>query len=391
MVRTIPLYTLEGVPDCETSTHHISSGDGLGLSMLRFNKAPSRDVVLLLHGLTTSSDMFIMPEHDNLVRYLHRNGFTDVWCFDNRMSNRHAYNLLRHRYTMDHVALFDYPPALARIREVAGPDVRIHVIAHCLGSASFTMSLFAGIVEVSSLISNSIALTPRVPGWSKVKLKLAPFLVEYVLQQPYASPNWGAEPGLTIGKIVAKVLGLAHRECDNSACHMLSFMWGTGFPALYHHENLLPVTHARGCDLYGATSLHYHRHVNRMVKAGRAVKYDPRDSALAALPSDYFERAAAVKTPVLCTTGIDNKVFTDSNVHCHERLEKITPGLHELAVFDGYGHQDVFMGKDVATDIFPRMLSFLEKHARGGQIEAETAAPAMPQLVATVVGDGAAA
>lgn len=372
MARTIPLYTLEGVPDCDISTHDFSTADMLGLSLLRFNKAPCRDVVMIIHGLTTSTDMFIMPEHDNLVRYLHRNGFTDVWCLDYRMSNRHPYNLARHRYTMDHVALFDYPPALDLIRRTAGPDVRIHVIAHCLGSMSFTMSLFAGIVEVQSLIANSVTLTPRVPAWSKVKLQLAPFLVEYVLQQPYVAPNWGSEPGLTTGKVVAKLLGLAHRECDNDACHMLSFMWGTGFPALYAHENLLEVTHERGGDLYGATGVHYHRHVNRMVKAGGAVKYDPNDPALAALPNDYFERAAEVRTPILFTTGANNKVFTDSNIVCFERLKTITPGLHELAVFEGYGHQDVFMGKTVAADVFPRLLQFIGKHA-GGEPQQEVA------------------
>jgi hypothetical protein len=386
MARTIPLYTLEGVPDCETSTHPFSTADGLGLSMLRFNKAPCRDVVMICHGLTTSSDMFIMPEHENLVRFLHGNGLTDVWTLDFRMSNRHPYNLLRHRYSMDHVALFDYPPALARIREVCGADVRIHVIAHCLGSASFTMSLFAGAVKVQSLIANSVALTPRVPGWSRVKLTLAPFLVEYVLQQPYVSPNWGSEPGLTTGKVVAKMLGLAHRECEESACHMLSFMWGTGFPALYAHDNLLPVTHRRGGDLYGATAVNYHRHVKLMVKAKGAVKMYPKDKTLDPLPNDYFERAAEVTTPVLFATGIDNKVFTDSNIHCHERLEKITPGLHELVVYNGYGHQDVFMGKDVARDIFPSMLRFIEKHATGparGGSEAAAEPAAMPQMAAT--------
>jgi cholesterol oxidase len=43
-------------------------------------------------------------------------------------------------------------------------------------------------------------------------------------------------------------------------------------------------------------------------------------------------------------------------------LEKIVPGRHELAVFPNYGHQDVFMGKNVHVDVFPRLLQFLEKH-----------------------------
>src|SRR4051812_32308407 len=123
----IPLYTLDGVPNAEITTHYLATEDKLGLSMLRFKRSASRDVVLIIHGLTTSSDMFIMPEHDNLVRFLLERGYGDVWCLDYRMSNRHPYNLQGRHYTMDDIALYDYPPALAKIREQAG-DVRIHVI-----------------------------------------------------------------------------------------------------------------------------------------------------------------------------------------------------------------------------------------------------------------------
>jgi lysosomal acid lipase/cholesteryl ester hydrolase len=66
VTREIPLYTLEGVREAEITTHYFSTGDGLGLSMLRFNRDPSseaRDSILIIHGLTTSTDMFIMPEH----------------------------------------------------------------------------------------------------------------------------------------------------------------------------------------------------------------------------------------------------------------------------------------------------------------------------------------
>ena len=77
---------------------------------------------MIVHGLTTSTDMFIMPEHYNLVSYLLDNGYTDVWCLDMRMSNRHSYNLFPHRYTFDDIALYDYPPAIDIIREhVGGP------------------------------------------------------------------------------------------------------------------------------------------------------------------------------------------------------------------------------------------------------------------------------
>jgi cholesterol oxidase len=308
--------------------------------------------------------MFIMPEHYNLVSYLLDNGFTDVWSLDFRMSNRHSYNLFRHRMTMDDIALFDYPAAIAKMKERIG-DRRIHVICHCLGSVSFMMSLFSKSVDgITSVISNSVALTPRVPRWSEVKLKGAPFLIEDVLGFPYLNPRWSYEPGFSRGKVFSKINSLFHRECNVPACHVLSLMWGTGWPALYNHENLADITHRRGGDLYGGTSMHYYRHVRKMVKAGGAVKYDPNDPKYGKLPNNYFQYALDIETPVLFMTGESNRVFADSNVYCYQKLEKLVPGRHELQVLPNYGHQDVFMGKSNHVDIFPRLLEFLNKHSR---------------------------
>jgi cholesterol oxidase len=302
--------------------------------------------------------MFIMPEHENLVSHLHAQGFDDVWCLDFRMSNRHTYNLFKHRYTLDDVALYDFPPALETMRAHIG-DRPIHVIAHCLGAASFAMSLFARVVEVDSVILNSVSLTPRVPGWSHWKLRMAPAMVDYVIGIPYLNPRASEDPGLTRSELVSRFVSLFHRECDVPACHMLSMMWGTGWPALYSHENLADVTHRRGGDLYGATSMNYYRHVRRMLSAGHAVKYHQGDPRYDRLPDSYFEYAAEIETPVLFMTGENNRVFAKSNIVCYERLEEIVPGRHELYIIPGYGHQDPFMGKDVAVDVFPRLVEYL--------------------------------
>ncbi|HEX2052409.1 MAG TPA: alpha/beta fold hydrolase [Actinomycetota bacterium] len=362
MNREIPLYTLEGVKDAKITPYYFNTEDGLGLSMLRFQRGEASESVMIIHGLTTSTDMFIMPEHYNLVSYLLDHGYGDVWCLDFRMSNRHSYNLFKHRYTMDDVALYDYPPALDIMRKETGGNP-IHVICHCLGANSFVMSLFGKAVDgVQSVIANSVGLTPRVPRWSRMKLAMAPNAVEYVLGFPYLNPNWCNDPGWTRGKGFSKVVSFFHRECDVPACHMLSLMWGTGWPALYSHDNLHDVTHRRGGDLYGATSMNYYRHVYKMVKAGHAVKYDTDAEHLKALPDDYFEHAADITTPVCWCTGADNKVFSDSNVVCYKRMEKVAPGRDELMILDGYGHQDPFMAKHSDRDVFPRFVDYMDRH-----------------------------
>jgi lysosomal acid lipase/cholesteryl ester hydrolase len=363
MDRVIPLYTVEGVPDARISTHPFSTEDKLGLSLQRFTRGPCDDVVLLVHGLTTSTDMFIMPEHHNLVRYLLDHGYTDVWCLDSRMSNRFAYNLSPHSYSLDDLALFDYPAAVAKIRELIGGR-RLHVVSHCLGAVSFSMSLFGGAVTgISSLIANGAALTPRVPFGSLLKLAVAPFLLEKVLGLPYVSPGFSAEPGLTRGKLLSRAISLFHRECDVPSCHMLSSMWGTEAPAVFEHDHLHELTHQRSADLYGGTSLNYHRHIREMVYAGRAVKHHPNDPRYDRLPDDYLSRVRDVTTPTLFITGADNKVFDDSNIVCHQVLSALTPGRHSLHVFPGHGHQDIFVGKDSHINVFPRLLRFLTEHA----------------------------
>lgn len=366
MEREIPLYTLEGVADAETSHHPFSTEDGLGLSLQRFQRHDCDDVVVLIHGLTTSSDMFIMPEHENLVSHLLDNGYGDVWCLDFRMSNRFSYNLYPNRYSLDDAALYDHPRAIETVRRVVGEGKRIHVIAHCVGSLSFVMALAAGTVKgVTSCISNSIALTPHIPWWSRIKITLFPFILERVLDVRYVSPGWPHEPRWTRGKLLSKLVSLFHRECDEPSCHMLSLMWGTGWPALYRHENLAAQTHRRLPDLFGATGLNYHRHIAAMVGAGnRAVKMHVGDARYAALPDDYFEAGCAMETPVLFVTGDENRVFTDSNIRCYERLKERGAKQHRLEVFAGYGHQDLFMGRDAAKDVFPSLLKYLGEQSQ---------------------------
>jgi cholesterol oxidase len=101
-----------------------------------------------------------------------------------------------------------------------------------------------------------------------------------------------------------------------------------------------------------------------MVAAGNtAVKYEPGSSKYQTLPDNYLVRAKEIETPVLFITGQQNNIFLDSNIVCHDRLEKIVPGRHELRVFANYGHQDVFMGKNNHVDVFPHLLEFLERHS----------------------------
>ncbi len=363
MTGRILRYTLDGVADAQVSTHPFATEDDLGLSLTRFHRADCDDVVLLVHGLTSSSDLFIMPEHRNLVSHLLDNGFTDVWALDFRMSNRFPYDCETHRYTLDDIADYDHPAAIAELREHIG-DRRVHVVAHCLGSLSFMMSLFGGrLPDIASVTCNSVALTPRVPTWSRLKLTCGPPLFEYLLGISFLDPRFAHSPKLTRDWALGRLVSMFHRECDVSECHMLSFMWGSGRPAMYEHDNLLPVTHERLADLCSTCGIYYNRHIAKIVRAGHAVRFHPGDRRHSDLPDDYLTNAAKVTTPTLLLTGDRNRVFTDSNVVCHKLLSEIMPGPCELEILPGYGHLDPIVGKDAHLDVFPRITQFLKRQA----------------------------
>lgn len=335
--------------------HPVTTADGLTLRLTRFLEAPCDRVVLLHHGLTTGSNMFTLPETVNMVQYLHEAGFTDVWTLDSRMSWALPYNQTAHRYTLDDIALYDHPAAVGAVRKVTG-DVPLFAITHCLGSVSFMMSLAAGLLgPIAGVIPNSVSLVPRVPVWSRVKLTLAPPLIEHVLRSATIAPTWGTLPWHTPAGLTARLADLVHPECAVAPCHMLSMMWGAGFPAMYRHGNLADATHHRLPELFGPTGMHYYRHVRQMVHAGRAVRMS-RGPEYDDLPLDYLDAARGLRTPVLYATGTDNHVFTDSNVVSHRLLGG------EIAQFPGYGHQDVFFGEQSHLDVFPRMVEFLRQH-----------------------------
>lgn len=393
MDRQIARFTHDGVREATVTVHPFTTNDKLGLTLTRFRRADCDDVVLLVHGLTSSSDMFIMPEHVNVVNYLLDSGFTDVWALDHRMSNRFPYNTETHRDTLDHVALFDHPAALRELRRHVG-DRRIHVITHCLGAVTFSMSLFGGVIDnITSLVCNSVSLVLRISRMARLKLALAPGLLEYVVGLPFVDPRFGDAPPLTRAWWLSRFVSLFHPECDVRSCHMVSFMWGSGRPAIFEHENLLPVTHERTADLESAVGVHYYRHIRKMVRAGHVVRFSPGDPRLAGLPDDYLADLAKVDTPILLLTGDRNRVFTDSNIVCHEMLSRAAPGRHELHILEGYGHQDPFAGKNAHVDVYPSIVEFLSRHAdaAGPAPAGASAAPSAPSAPSAGVGGTARA
>ncbi|MEK2644363.1 alpha/beta fold hydrolase [Bdellovibrio sp. BCCA] len=353
-----PLHTTQGVALGEKILHPLDTRDGLTISVQRFKFQESKDVVLLLHGLTTSTDMYIMPEHENLVNHLHTQGFSDVWSLDWRGSGRFNYNLHPHRYTVDDVAKYDIPRAVNFIRETCGNDVKIHVIAHCVGSLAFMASYAAGYVKnIASIVANSVSLTPQVPWQALAKMMVGPEILEQAFGYPYVSPKIPYSPGRVFGKWLYWMERSIRSECKEPACHMVSFMWGWGFPAAFNHRNIHPVTHRRLMDLFGGTSFHYYKHIRKMLLAKASVSWDGKINYLEEMKKRDLP-------PTLLVSGSENHIFPESNKMTYEILKNTKNAARiQYKEFTNYGHQDVFMGQYSHTEVFPQLVEFLKQQA----------------------------
>ena len=351
--------------DAELRELPLVSGDGLTLGLTRFRRGHSERSVVLLHGLTSSTDMFVMPEHDNLVESLLDSGWSDVWSIDWRGSCRLPYNTGKCSYNVDDVALYDLPAAFETIRRNNG-DRPIAVIAHCVGALALSMSLAAKLTgPIAAVVANSTFLTPNLPEQSRLKLTVVPGLLKRVLTEGYI-PIDLAQVGLLSSRSPLFAFAAMGSACKDPTCQMISFAWGSGDSCLYEHRNLHPSTHARLRELFGPPPLSFYEHLRKMANARAVVRDDVADARYDALPHSALDCLQDWSTPLLLVDGARNRVWTGSLALCrdylHERHPRVDVSMIEIP---GYGHQDTFIGRAAALDVFPRMINWLDERVPG--------------------------
>ncbi len=330
----------------------VTAGDGRPLSLVHVQRetAPTRGPVLLVHGAGVRGNIFRAPVRTTLVDALLDAGY-DVWLANWRAS----IDLPPCDWTLDQAAVHDHPALVHAVLEQTGRDT-CQAMIHCQGSTSFMMSAVAGLVpEVTTIVSNAVALHPRVPPWSKFKISRVAPVVAHLTRG--IDPDWGDyAPNLFDRAMVLGVLAV-HRECDNRVCRMVSFTYGSGFPALWRHENLNDATHAWLSDEFGRVPMTFFAQMARCVQRGHLVSVDGDP----ALPASFVAQPPQTDARFVFLRGSKNRCFLPESMEStFEFFQAHQPGRHALHTFPAYGHLDVFMGRDAAVDIFPTILEELE-------------------------------
>lgn len=331
-----------------------TTADGTVCNVINVRGAspPSKPPVLLVHGAGVRANIFRAPSGRTLVDELVDAGH-DVWLENWRASIDIPHN----RWTLDQAAVLDHPAAVRTVLEQSGGD-DLRAVIHCQGSTSFMMSAVAGLVpEVKTIVSNAVSLHPVVSRFAELKLKYVVPPVSRALG--YLDPRWGETgyPGL-LPKAMGAWVKLTHHECDNGVCKLASYTYGSGKPTLWRHENLNEATHAWMRHEFADVPLTFFAQMRRCVAAGRLLSVEGRPE----LPADLTSQAPQTDARFVLLAGEMNACFEpESQQRTFDWLQRHAPGRHALHHLPGYGHLDVFMGKDAARDVFPTIIEELEK------------------------------
>jgi pimeloyl-ACP methyl ester carboxylesterase len=335
-----------------------SADDGFACNLIhvRGERPPSRGPVVLVHGAGVRANIFRPVVKTTLVEMLVDHGY-DVWLENWRAS----IDLTPNRWTLDQAAVYDHPAAIRKIMAETGA-AEVKAVIHCQGSTSFMMSAVAGLVpQVKTIVCNAVSLHPVVPWYAQLKGIVAVPVVSKMTH--FLNPQWGIHAQGVVPNLIKGVVALTHHECDNAVCKIASFTYGVGFPTLWRHENLNAETHEWIKQEFANVPLTFFEQMKRCIKVGHLVSV----SGLPELPADFTAQPPRTDARFAFLAGERNACFlAESQERTYDFFQQQRKDFHSLHVLPGYGHLDVFIGKNAATDVFPIIVDELDRPNRRG-------------------------
>jgi hypothetical protein len=353
-------HELPGRPSLERRILPFEAGDGclINLHHIRARgERPKGDPVLLVGGLAMRANSFYAtPSWPSLVDALVARGH-DVWVENWRTS----IDLPAKDYTLDPAAVYDHPAAIRRIREETGCE-RLDAVAHCMGSASLTMSVLAGLVpELRTVVSSAVSFHIALDDRSRRRLsRLVPVMSLFMRG---TDPQWAARAPSTAAAGVARWARFARRDYSNPVNAATAYFYGGQPEALWQRANLDAETLEWLTREFGYAPLSFFRQIGRSAEAGHLVPVE----GLPQLSEDRLAASPPDGTRFTFLAGLGNRFFLpEGQRRTWEQFEAEQPGAHAIFELEGFSHLDVLVGRRAHSDVFPHILGALEGQRNGG-------------------------
>jgi cholesterol oxidase len=235
-------------------------------------------------------------------------------------------------YTLDDVARYDWPAAIELVRKKTGQR-QVSVLAHCLSSQTFLLSMVRGYLSsdsIRAMVASQVALHLRFTpvGTAKVKLHLDRLLPsnDMVHQRPQNKDS-------NLADIAASFMSLilpTTFSCNNRA-------W---LPAR---------SHAIMGDLVPECLTAFLKDV---------AVWGRKDSILTEKDLDHLDR---LQLPIHFISGSENRMLVPESTEASWRFlsEANDESYYRRTVYQGFGHLDCYFGHGASEQIWPDIANTL--------------------------------
>ena len=159
----------------------------------------------------------------------------------------------------------------------------------------------------------------------------------------FLNPQWGRHAPTPIARFVDNLVKATHKECDNAVCRHASFIYGSGFPTLWRHENLNDETHEWLSDEFANVPLTFFDQIGVCVQEGHLKSVEGHKE----LPEDFAKVTPKTDARVAFISGEKNDCFLpESQVKSFEHFNKVRAVVPFAAHLSGVRPPRHFHGKE---------------------------------------------
>ena len=365
---------IDRIPDDRVAA--LPAGTPVRIRLTRYRRTSSKFPVLLLHGYSASGTTFT---HKTLnvpfAKMLHDHGY-DVWVLDMRTSC--AMDSALYPWSFEDVAAADIPEAIKHIVSVTGFE-KINVVAHCMGSAMFSMSILGRWdrhpdlhQHINSAVLSQVPPVIRLREAGRFRAFLSNYLKTFLPQTEYQLQA-SAKPDFreNIADFILSTLPYpdseqtveqlrAYRDVDYQRTRRrLDLLYTRTF----HIENVSPETLDHIDDLFGPLNLQTISQSIHFARQGWVTDRLGKDLQPPDTIAQTMERQWTF--PTYAFIGKENSLFEPGALREFEQIfhrQDMQSTLTIAEPIDNYGHQDVFMANDAKEKVFDNLVDWLDRH-----------------------------
>lgn len=244
-----------------------------------------------------------------------------------------------------------YPAAVNKVLALSHSE-SLQVVAHGVGSSTFTMAMLSGLQGVRAAVCSQVSTDLVVPFLNLFKSYKTPLAKAIGMRTLTTYTDRDASLLSRAYNWMMNFYPMAAEErCRNPICQRISGLYGN----LYEHDQLNTETHRALNEMFGVVNLTAMAQLSRISIAKHLVNAEGDNV--------YLPHLRRLAIPIAFIHGAENIcVLPKSTEITLKRVTEVNgSGLYQRHIIPNYGHVDCILGKTAVGDVYPHILSHFGK------------------------------